>query len=128
MKPYSHVKVFSLQLAGNITKQEATPQPLSDAGASFTSQTLAEPADFEPRNQPSLNLQLVHHGIDPPTYLQTIQQVQIPSENQYLPPSEPPPEYTDPPPGYNGKGSLVTAEEKDSTHAVEDELGRLTIL
>ena len=120
--------MFSLQLAGNITKQEATPQPLSDAGTSSTSQTLAAPGDFEPRKQPSLNLPLVHHGIDPPTYLQTIQQVPIPSENQYLSPSEPPPEYTEPSPGYNGQGPLVTAEEKDRTHAMEDELGRLTIL
>ena len=108
-----------------VTNQAVLNQSLS---GSSTLQALSTAPCSETRNQFSLDIPQVRHGIDPPTYLQTIQQKPVPPENQYPLPSEPPPEYTGPSPGYDGKGHLATAEEQERNNAVADELGRLTIL
>ena len=87
---------------------------------------------------PSLDPSSTEHGVSPPTYQQAVQQGSIPAENQQPIPNEPPPEYTGPSPGYDynktgdgrfhGESTMSTAEEQESTNAMEDQLGQLIVL
>ena len=111
---------------------------MSSAVVSPTLQTQSTALSSEPEIQPSFDLPSTYQGIPPPTYLQAIQQEPIPSENQHSQPSEPPPEYTGPSPGYDpsktgsgrfhGESTMSTAEEQERTNAMENEIGRLVIL
>ena len=111
---------------------------MSSEVASTTLQTQSTASSSEPGIQSSLDFPSTYHGIPPPTYLQAIQQEPIPSENRHYQPSEPPPEYTGPSPGYDpsktgssrfhGESTMSTAEEQERTNATENEIGRLVIL
>ena len=130
--------LFSSQIEMNVTSPEAAHQPLASAVALPTSQTQSTVLSSEPAISPSLEIASAYQGIAPPTYLQAIQQDPIPSENQNPLPSEPPPEYTGPSPGYDsgktgntrfiGESTMSTAEEQERTNAMEEELRRLIIL